>query len=239
MTYPDDWTLNLGHLAEQSACDGRTALRSAFKELETAGLASLETAQADNGTMQGKRWVIYEVSDLNPNRHAGCADVGETRTTESSDDGEARTSGDRTLRSKDAAGSKEGGRKKEQHAGPRVVSSGDGAARPLKDVLPATSSEGTGLDAVVALLTTRGVDKPVALRLAKSHDAERITALIQRFDAENDRCRRKPLARMAGCCHPRGLCRTYTRNAPRKAAYLRPGPRCLQSYDRRRPNSAF
>src|SRR5690606_36835875 len=94
MTYPDDWTLNLKHLASQSASDGLTALRSAFKELEAEGLASLETTQADNGAMRGKRWVVYEVPDLNPHRDAGFADIEKSPTLESTDDEANRTSAD-------------------------------------------------------------------------------------------------------------------------------------------------
>jgi len=185
MTYPDDWTINLKHLAAQSERDGLTALRSAFKELEAVGLASLETTRAGAGAIRGKRWVLYEVPDLNPHRRTGLPDVEKTRTTEHADVEKTRTSGNRTLRSKEADESRKEVRMNEQQqTAPPVASAGDGAATPLQDLLPAALSEDAG-SAAFRLLTARGVDEPVARRLAGRHDAERIAALVRRFDAEN------------------------------------------------------
>lgn len=66
LSYPDDWEFRTGHLQAQSERDGRESVQSALKELETAGLASLETLRGKGGRVRGKRWTIYEEPSLNP-----------------------------------------------------------------------------------------------------------------------------------------------------------------------------
>ena len=80
MSYPPDWTVKLAYFAAQSDCDGIAAMRSAIRELEAVGLARLERPRGEDGRMQGSRWIIYEVAELNPNRESGNPTLGSPET---------------------------------------------------------------------------------------------------------------------------------------------------------------
>jgi hypothetical protein len=91
MTFPDSWEARPKHIANQSDVDGITAIRSALKELEQAGLARLVSVQGDDGKLQGKRWDIFESVTLSETemqetslsvRDTGFTKVGSTETRE-------------------------------------------------------------------------------------------------------------------------------------------------------------
>ena len=88
MSYPDDWEFNYEHLTKQKT-DGEYAFKTAFKELESAGLAALETVRNNDGTLDGKRWTIYEDSSDNPKTTSSVpTDSAVFRPSEKSDVGE-------------------------------------------------------------------------------------------------------------------------------------------------------
>ena len=87
MSYPDDWEFNLQHLKTVKA-DGIHALRSAFKELESVGLASLEPVRNEDGTLAGKEWWIYdETTDIQETTTSVPTDTQVSRTSENPDVG--------------------------------------------------------------------------------------------------------------------------------------------------------
>lgn len=100
MSYPDNWEFNVRHLSTHvSEHDGKTAVRSALRELEAAHLASLERVRNEDGTLSGTRWVIYENPSLHPgaagveadsHRDAENPDVGKNRRSENPDVGKTR-----------------------------------------------------------------------------------------------------------------------------------------------------
>ena len=62
LSRPDNWRVRLADLEKRST-DGVTAIRSALAELERANYAKLELARAENGTLEGSFWSIYEEPD--------------------------------------------------------------------------------------------------------------------------------------------------------------------------------
>ena len=87
LSYPDDWEFRTGHLQAQSERDGRESVQSALKELETAGLASLETLRGKGGRVRGKRWTIYEEPSLNPSVSEDGGETGEDGGQEAESEG--------------------------------------------------------------------------------------------------------------------------------------------------------
>lgn len=86
LSQKDDWTVRVKDLINQSGkrengkpVSGRDKIQKALKELESAGYASLESCQNEDGTFAGKTWVIYEdPADNRENRSSVKPDVGDT-----------------------------------------------------------------------------------------------------------------------------------------------------------------
>ena len=81
MTFPDSWEARPKHIANNSAHDGITAIRSALKELEQVGLAKLVRDRDTEGNFSGSRWDVFESVSLSE------MEMQETSISEDGDSG--------------------------------------------------------------------------------------------------------------------------------------------------------
>lgn len=89
LSKPDNWTIVLNDIVNKSP-DGLTVVRSALKELQENGYASLEIAREEKtGKLSGKVWVIFEEPK---HRHTENTDVGENRLSGKPSFGKSHTS---------------------------------------------------------------------------------------------------------------------------------------------------
>lgn len=210
MSFPDDWEFRPEHLSTFSQHDGVTSIRTAMKELAEVGLAYLERARRDDGTLGGTRWVIYETSLLNPHRDAENLNLGENELTQEEtgvdrDSGfprlgrtetrANRVSGNRTLRSNEKARSTEKRRKNEkarnndlkkqqQQRAPARATSPDGDSVAIGELLPAAAASFEDRSFLLGALVERGVDEEVAEALVSGSEPEHVQAMVGRFDRE-------------------------------------------------------
>jgi hypothetical protein len=61
LSYPNDWIINVKHLANQSDKDGPDAIKTGLKELEEAGYLEREQSRS-SGKFATATYVIYEIS---------------------------------------------------------------------------------------------------------------------------------------------------------------------------------
>lgn len=66
MSFKEDWIFYVNDLKRRLKLDGITSIRTALKELEAAGLASLEHKRGEHGRMAGATWLLYESPEQNP-----------------------------------------------------------------------------------------------------------------------------------------------------------------------------
>ena len=60
LSYPDNWELNIGHLASQSNREGKSAIKSAIAELISSGYLLQEQRKDARGRFLGWRKMILE-----------------------------------------------------------------------------------------------------------------------------------------------------------------------------------
>jgi hypothetical protein len=64
LSLPDDWSICIAHLTEQSLPDGEATVKSALKELETLGYLSKVRLKDDRGRFSKCVWDIYETPQV-------------------------------------------------------------------------------------------------------------------------------------------------------------------------------
>ncbi|GAB5535274.1 MAG: hypothetical protein Rubg2KO_15230 [Rubricoccaceae bacterium] len=184
MSHPDDWEFRLDHLVGLSASDGATAVRSAMKELDAHNLARLRTLRTPAGTVEGKRWSIYENADLCLADDAP-ADVQETsmsvvtdvqvnRRSENPDVGEIEPN---VLESKEDEVLESSGTERAQAREAAAASHSDSPPTPKPPPLPDIEERRQSYQ----LLRQRGVPQDAATELAMGENWRLIAPLVQRF----------------------------------------------------------
>ena len=64
LSLPDDWSICIAHLTEQSLPDGEATVKSALKELEALGYLSKVRLKDDRGRFSKCVWDIYETPQV-------------------------------------------------------------------------------------------------------------------------------------------------------------------------------
>ena len=64
LSLPDDWSICIAHLTEQSLPDGEASVKSALKELEAQGYLSKVRLKDDRGRFSKVVWDIYETPQV-------------------------------------------------------------------------------------------------------------------------------------------------------------------------------
>ena len=64
LSLPDDWSICIAHLTEQSLSDGEATVKSALKELEAQGYLSKVRLKDDRGRFSKVVWDIYETPQV-------------------------------------------------------------------------------------------------------------------------------------------------------------------------------
>ena len=199
MSYPDDWEFRANHLLAQTEREGRDAVRTALRELESAGFARLVRQTTPDGRLGGSRWVVFEepqgdAPEGEPSPDPPAPSSSDDQAPEQSAAGPARRLENRSpenppLRNTEQDGASTERKDEQQHA--RASSALPPGTTPLHEAMAdaagalqrvAGEAADSPAEDTATLLVRCGVEKRVAQDLARQHGADAVERAVALYD---------------------------------------------------------